>query len=93
MKSQMEQWEIDLRKKLEDELPHGSYHIPGPPDVFTGKGGYIEFLVEFEREARKWCKDVNPVRLAHDIKDATESKEIKLLKAEINKMFPVSGKI
>lgn len=50
----MEEWEIKLREKLEKEIPHGSYKIGlDPIVVYTGKGGYIDYLVAFERLGRK----------------------------------------
>lgn len=49
----MEQWEIDLRAKLEAEIPHGAYNISSNGWVmWTGKGGYINYLVEQERLIR-----------------------------------------
>jgi len=54
----MEQWEIDLRAKLEKELPEGFYQI-GPFGengfiVHTGKKGKIEFDVQFAKEANNF---------------------------------------
>lgn len=46
----MEQWEKDLREKLDKEIPHGFYELGGG---ITGKGGYIEFQVELYRLVRK----------------------------------------
>jgi hypothetical protein len=51
----MEQWEKDLRKKLELEVPQGCYKIGADNFIcHTGKGGYIEYLVEIQRHIRKW---------------------------------------
>ncbi len=42
----MEQWEKELREKLEAELPDGMYRIGMPPMVaITGKQGKINFEV------------------------------------------------
>lgn len=55
MQAEMEQWEIDLRAKLQAELPDGGYDISaGDLRLFTGKGGKIEFEVELQREVRKF---------------------------------------
>lgn len=49
----MEQWEIDLRAKLDLEVPDGAYDISTPGMVaWTGKGGYINYLVELQRYAQ-----------------------------------------
>ena len=46
----MEQWEIDLRARLDKEVPHGAYQIgTGSFVVWTGKLGYINYLVEPQR--------------------------------------------
>ena len=51
----MEQWEIDLRAKLENELPNGCYVIEGGDMVFaTGKCGKIEFEVALRKAASKY---------------------------------------
>jgi hypothetical protein len=42
----MEQWEKELRKKLEKELPEGGYDIGNSGMAcWTGKQGYIEYRV------------------------------------------------
>lgn len=47
----MEQWEIDYRKELEETVPDGAYDISSPGWVcWTGKQGYINYLVEFKRQ-------------------------------------------
>lgn len=49
----MEQWEIDLRTKLDEEIAHGTYKIGGEKlCALTGKAGYINYLVELERYIR-----------------------------------------
>lgn len=49
----MEQWEIDLRQKLDKEVEHGCYQIGNDKWVYaTGKLGYINYLVEAERLKR-----------------------------------------
>jgi len=54
----MEDWEIELRAKLDKEIPNGAYQIGTPPVVaWTGKGGYIDFHIEMERVLRKLIKD------------------------------------
>lgn len=46
----MEQWEKELREKLEKELPEGMYEIGGPGLVaWTGKGGKIDFEVLLQK--------------------------------------------
>jgi len=47
----MEQWEIDLRERLNRTLPHGSYKIGD--NCFTGKGGYIEFEVAMKKKVKE----------------------------------------
>ncbi len=50
----MEQWEIDLRARLEVELKEGSYDISGGNLImFTGKQGYIEYRVKFQKIINK----------------------------------------
>lgn len=54
----MEQWEIDLRAKLEKEVSDGIYNI-GNKDTgacLTGKDGYINFLVELQRLAQEYAR-------------------------------------
>ena len=49
----MEQWEIDLRERLDKELEDKMYQIgEGEFVVFTGKQGKIEFEVSLERSFR-----------------------------------------
>ena len=49
----MEQWEIDMRAKLEEEIPHGAHNIGfGDWVVITGKGGKINSIIEIERQLR-----------------------------------------
>jgi len=49
----MEQWEKELRAKLEKETPDGLYQIGDKDFVFaTGKDGYINFQVEMVRATR-----------------------------------------
>ena len=48
MKYPMEQWEIDLRKRLEEELEDGAYELKGGGFyAITGKQGKIESEVSF----------------------------------------------
>ena len=49
----MEQWEKNLRNKLEKELSEGIYNIGIEQDLLTGKQGYIDFLVEIEKAIKK----------------------------------------
>ena len=45
----MEDWEKELREKLDKEIPDGLYEIGEPGDRFfmiTGKGGKINFEVD-----------------------------------------------
>jgi len=45
----MEDWEIELRQKLEDELPEGMYNLRV---IYSGKAGYIEHEIAFRRVLR-----------------------------------------
>lgn len=56
----MEQWEIDLRKKLEEELPNGIYNI-GTKDFVchTGKQGKINFEVLLHKKITDYLTEVN----------------------------------
>ena len=46
----MEQWEVDLRKKLNTELKEGAYDISNLDfKCVTGKQGYIEFEVALRK--------------------------------------------
>lgn len=50
----MEQWEIDLRTRLEAEIKPGCYQIGGPGFyAHTGRGGKIQYEVEFHRAMRE----------------------------------------
>lgn len=50
----MEQWEIELREKLQRELPDGAYQIGGPGMIaHTGKGGAIDFRVALVKSCMK----------------------------------------
>lgn len=86
MNLQMEQWEIDLRERLEREIPHGAYHFPGPPDVYTGKGGYINIMVEFERECRKMIKPVDP-KVIEEFKSKTKDHIPKMTEQELRDLI------
>ncbi len=58
MEEQMEQWEIDLRSKLEKELPDGSYLISeGDFVCLGGKGFKIEFEVALRKAAKKYINN------------------------------------
>lgn len=52
----MEQWEIDLRAKLQKELVDGLFQVgtPGGIHLWTGKGGAIEIEVALQKEIRKY---------------------------------------
>ncbi len=52
----MEQWEIELRDKLEKELPLGGYKIRelGGMVLWTGRGGKIELEVAFMNSVRNF---------------------------------------
>lgn len=55
MENEMEQWEIDLRSKLEQEVEDGYYTIKTDKFAFaTGKGGYINYHVAFEKVLRNY---------------------------------------
>jgi len=58
----MEQWEKDIRERLERELPDGPYNISsGDFRVFTGKVGKIEYEVALERLLRDQVKEFKSV--------------------------------
>lgn len=75
-----EQWEVDLRAKLELELEDGYYRFGGEKEgdlVFsTGKQGAIEFYISFERSIRSISYGVEPI-----IKECEEDKHDYLLPA------------
>lgn len=49
----MEDWEIELRRRFELELPEGFYNINSDRMVLgTGKQGYINYLVALEQALR-----------------------------------------
>lgn len=50
----MEDWEIELRRKLESELPDGFYNVLGKNDLIIGtsKQGYINCMVAIEQKLR-----------------------------------------
>jgi len=51
----MEQWEIDLRAKLELEVENGYYQIGSNGWVVgTGKGGYINYQVALVKAAKEY---------------------------------------
>jgi hypothetical protein len=54
----MEDWEIKLREKLENEVSNGLYNIGEGTGMtcYTGKDGYINFIVELHREIKKRYK-------------------------------------
>lgn len=63
----MEDWEVALRTKLEDELEEGMYNISSPGlTLWTGKGGKIECEVAFHREMLKWLAVPTPDILRTD---------------------------
>lgn len=71
----MEQWEVDLRARLEKELPDGYYELSGGEGGFcagTGKGGKIEFEVALVKAAKNWKPD--PIRLPRKTKKRLKNK-------------------
>jgi len=76
----MEQWEIDLRARLNKDIPDGAYQIgSGKWVAWTGKLGYITYLVEIERTLRdnqKSIKDAENDYLNYHILNADKIKEI-----------------
>jgi len=54
----MEDWEKELREKLQKELPHGAYYIGEKPglQLVTGKGGEIEYRVMLEKAIREFTQ-------------------------------------
>jgi len=65
----MEQWEKDLRERLNKEIPDGNYEIKeGKVYAITGKNGYIEFQVELyklikEDFDKKFKENINKLHL------------------------------
>lgn len=61
---EMEPWEIAYRKKLNKELHNGSFKLggefPGDMILYTGKGGYIEYLVSLRKEMIKIGNEFPP---------------------------------
>ena len=56
----MEDWEKDLRERLDKEVSEDIYKIGSPPMIaLTGKGGYINYLVEVERGLREWRDELS----------------------------------
>lgn len=55
---EQEEWEIKYRKRLDEILPNGAYDI-STNDItcYTGKYGYIDFLVALKKEAMKYSVD------------------------------------
>jgi hypothetical protein len=55
MKENMEQWEKDLREKLERELPSGAYNLVNEGKMFlmTSKLGWIDFEVAMRKDLIK----------------------------------------
>lgn len=55
-KEEPEQWEIDMREKLNREVEDGFYHIgtPGGIQMGTGKQGYINFQIALVKAANKY---------------------------------------
>ena len=52
----MEWWEFVARLKMERELPNKIYQIGhGRWVAQTGKKGYINYEIAFQKEARKFC--------------------------------------
>lgn len=59
----MEQWEIDLRAKLEKEIEPGAYQYSlgrGRGALWTGKGGAIDIEVAMAKEGRKILEASRP---------------------------------
>jgi hypothetical protein len=55
----MEEWEKELREKLQKELPEGPYQIGVPPMMaYTGKGGRIEFEVALHKQMMKLAEEL-----------------------------------
>lgn len=69
----MEQWEIDLREKLQRELPDGCYDHSVPSKegrsivCYSGKGGEIEVRVAIAKEIRKLKEKPIPFTLGIDL--------------------------
>lgn len=54
----MSKWEKELRERLEKEIPDGAYDISSPGfTCWTGRLGYIDFLVALEKEFNKYRKN------------------------------------
>lgn len=55
----MEDWEIELRRRLELELPEGFYDISSDRMIVgTGKQGYINYMVALEQALRDKVKKI-----------------------------------
>jgi len=55
----MEQWEKELREKLQKELPEGAYEIGVLPMIaWTGKGGKINFEVALHKAMIEMSEDL-----------------------------------
>jgi len=54
----MEGWEKVKREELEKTISDGFYDIGTESmTILTGKGGYINFLIELHRSTKKLSKD------------------------------------
>ena len=57
--NEMEQWEIDLRAELNEEIPKGIYNIGSEGIVvYTGKAGIINYIVILEKEIRGLAQSI-----------------------------------
>lgn len=62
----MEQWEMDLRAELHEELEDGAYNISFDGFVmYTGKLGYINHLVHIERWKRDFISGIEKMAENH----------------------------
>ena len=64
------QWEIELRKKLKDEVPEGYHNISEDTshDLMTTKAGYINNEVKIRRDLLKGSTQEEIDQFTKDIK-------------------------
>jgi hypothetical protein len=81
----MEQWEKDYRELLGKEIQPGMYEIGGPKfRGWTGKGGYIDYLVEIKRTVMGYkLPELTPDKPRSEVDEIAFQK----LKATIEEFF------
>lgn len=72
----MEQWEKELREKLDKELPNGSFIIhTGNWSMCVTKSGYIEFEIAMRKQAEIDYNITPNSELPKDVKDFIFARE------------------